>query len=373
MGDSVLFISRTHSTHDLRFLDALLDWGYEVSYAELLPSLALPPPPRRSAVRYWRHPIGVESPDDVVGALADFVPRFRAAGEPFILAGPVQTGGLLAASAEAPYAVFSWGSDMLVDAGRDARWTTATRDALRHADLAVCDCVTVLNKMFDYGLPETTPVAVFPWGTELSVFRPGPSDRSWPFETTGKPDDLVFLSLRTWEASYGILELLDGFRQAAESNAQIRLVLAGHGALAGDVSDFIVRNELERVVHRCGWIPRETLPGAMRSVSGYVSMAVQDGSSVSLMEAMASGLPVIVTDNSSNREWVEDRVHGFLTPTLDSAALSVNLLRIAALKPTEREGMANSCREVALRRADWGRNKELLRRQLELALRGWRK
>ena len=53
------------------------------------------------------------------------------------------------------------------------------------------------------------------------------------------------------------------------------------------------------------------MPKWFRAADTYISCAQSDGTSVSLLEAMATGLPLIVTDIPSNREWVvEGRMDG---------------------------------------------------------------
>jgi glycosyltransferase involved in cell wall biosynthesis len=71
---------------------------------------------------------------------------------------------------------------------------------------------------------------------------------------------------------------------------------------------------------------------------------------------MATGLPVIVTDRPSNREWVEEGINGRLTRYGDAVCLSDALLEMARLDATRRAEIARRNRAVIEARADWKRN-----------------
>jgi glycosyltransferase involved in cell wall biosynthesis len=80
---------------------------------------------------------------------------------------------------------------------------------------------------------------------------------------------------------------------------------------------------------------------------------------------MATGLPVIVTDIPSNREWVAERENGWLVEcgSSDIAAnmratdmLAATMLRVAQLVPAEREAIAERNQRIVVERADWDKN-----------------
>ncbi len=65
-------------------------------------------------------------------------------------------------------------------------------------------------------------------------------------------------------------------------------------------------------VHFGGQVGQKDLPRWYHMADLYISPSHVDGSSVSLMEALASGLPCLVSDIPGNREWIEDGVNGWL-------------------------------------------------------------
>jgi glycosyltransferase involved in cell wall biosynthesis len=97
------------------------------------------------------------------------------------------------------------------------------------------------------------------------------------------------------------------------------------------------------------------LPDYFRSADLYVSASRSDGSSVTLLEAMASGLPAVVSDIPSNLEWVESGVHGWTFRDGDPHSLAEAILD-AFDKRARLKAMGRAVRELAEARADWTKN-----------------
>jgi len=83
-----------------------------------------------------------------------------------------------------------------------------------------------------------------------------------------------------------------------------------------------------------------------------VSASHSDGSSVSLLQAMACGLPVVVSSLPSNQEWVGPGTHGWLFPDGDSQALAEHIVQALA-EPKARVDMGRATRATVEARADW--------------------
>ena len=177
----------------------------------------------------------------------------------------------------------------------------------------------------------------------------------------------MVLSLRTWEPLYGVDVVVKAFCQAAAREPRLRLMLLGGGSQAGHLRQLLAQHGLLERVHFGGQVSGDDLPAYYRAADLYVSASHSDGSSVSLMEALASGLPVLVSDIPGNREWIgPGEGAGWLFPDGDFTALGAGMLRAAADEsglPEQRR----AARTLAERRADWKQNFQQLLRAYDLA------
>jgi glycosyltransferase involved in cell wall biosynthesis len=87
----------------------------------------------------------------------------------------------------------------------------------------------------------------------------------------------------------------------------------------------------------------------------YISPSHVDGSSVSLMEALACGLPCLVSDIPGNKEWIVEGENGWLFRDGDADDL-VNKILHAIKKRKSFKQIGESARKTAEQRADWKKN-----------------
>jgi glycosyltransferase involved in cell wall biosynthesis len=102
-------------------------------------------------------------------------------------------------------------------------------------------------------------------------------------------------------------------------------------------------------------VGQRDLPRWYHMADLYISPSHVDGSSVTLMEALASGLPCLVSDIAGNQEWIEDGVNGwtFQDGDVDDLAEKI-LLAMKNRKSFKRIGEA--ARKTAEQKADWRKN-----------------
>jgi len=138
-------------------------------------------------------------------------------------------------------------------------------------------------------------------------------------------------------------------------------VLLGDGSQRTEVERLISSWGLAKTVWLPGAVAHEQLPQYFQAADFYASFAQTDGSSISLLEAMATGLPVIATDCASNREWIGDNASGLVVPAGDIRAMADALVEVASMTMDRRRMTAARNRAIIEQRADWKRNvKKLL-------------
>lgn len=354
----VLYFSDNTSDHNRRFLDKLSQAGLEIWFldptSEWLPENWLP-----DGV-HWIRTRKILRRNATPSEFADFLPEFQDCVKDvrpdLIHAGPTHNCGYVAALSKFhPWLLTSWGSDVLYQVDQGPDWNQATQLALRSADGFFCDCDAVRTRAAQMAEMPDDRIVEFPWGIRQGSFAPqGPLPRNDKFvRETGT---CVILSTRSWEPLYGIDVLLEAFRQASGGNPFLRLVLLGGGSGESWVQEFIRRHSLENKIRTPGNVARADMPNWFRAADVYVSCAQSDGTSVSLLEAMATGLPVVVTDIPSNREWVVEGANGWLAAVGSAREFSERYLLAANLGPEQRKVFSERNRRIVTERADWDQN-----------------
>ncbi len=230
------------------------------------------------------------------------------------------------------------GSDLLIEPKRHRFFFLVNKYVLGRA--AVLNPVSrhlanVIRE--EYGIDKR--MEVLPGGIDLNVIRP-------PRQRPELPVRII--STRNFEPVYNISLLTQAIPAILEKTEQTEIYFWGGGTL---LSQFKQQFEGSPRVFFQGWQPRATLIEALRQSHIYVSTAVSDGTSVSLLEAMACGLFPIVTDIPANREWIRDGENGFLVPVDNPSVLAEKI--ILAIKDSRlRKVAAEKNWQLVRKRAD---------------------
>ncbi len=372
----VLYFTRDYTPHDHRFLAALAANDCETFFLRLerrgLQREDRPLPKQVTAIN-WEGGRAPARWQDMPGLLAALRRVLRKVRPDVIHAGTIQTGAFLTAlTGFHPLVSMSWGSDLLVDSESSALLRQITRFTLARTDMLLGDCLAVQEKAAEFGFPRER-VALFPWGVDLQHFMPAAVESDNLRARLGWQNAFVLFSNRAWEPIYGVDVIVRGFIQAARQRDDLRLLLLGSGSLAAPLRQMILDAGLMERVHFGGQVNHASLPRLYRSADLYLSGSHSDGSSVSLLEAMACGRPVLVSDIPGNREWVQAGEQGWFFPDGDAAALAEGILRAAAA-PEQLPEMGRKARQLAEQRADWYKNvaalPEIYRRARQIAKKG---
>lgn len=365
----ILYFTRDFTTHDFRFLSALAETEHQVFYLQLEDSghkLEERPLPSNIDQVDWiagDRPVSVWDGPRLLVGLRGVIRQIK---PDLIQSGPLQRAALLVAlTGFKPLVSMSWGYDLIQDADRNFMWRWATRYTLKRSAAMVGDCETIRRLAVSYGMPDER-IVTFPWGVDMERYNPG-------FEGGKIPQTITLLSTRGWEPIYGVDIIAQAFIQASQQRSDLRLVMLGIGTQAAMLQDTLTKaglintpNQVDRVQFP-GQVSQNDLPGYYRSSNLYVSASHSDGTSISLLEAMACGCPVLVSDIPGNREWVEHGVQGWFFKDGDANDLARAIID-AADKSNTLAGMGVEARRLAERRANWSKNFPSLLKAYDIAL-----
>jgi sugar transferase (PEP-CTERM/EpsH1 system associated) len=145
--------------------------------------------------------------------------------------------------------------------------------------------------------------------------------------------------------------LLRACAVAVREEPSFRLQVAGNGPLREDLLGLAGELGLTESVRFLGAV--RDVPGLLAGAGLFVLSSLSEGMSLTLLEAMASGLPVVATRVGGNPEVVADGLTGLLVPPADPPALAAALVRLwrdpAAGHRMGREGRARAERHFDVR------------------------
>lgn len=357
----LIYFSLGYSTHDHRFLKAISDGGHEVFFVQLegntqrVEDRSVPENVTQVIWKGGREPFRW---GNLIKLTFDFRRLTREIKPDLIHAGPIQTCAFIAIlSGFRPILTMSWGFDLMGDAHKSKWMKWVTRYTLKRSTFFTSDAKVTRDTALKYGMnPKKT--IIFPWGVDLEHFTPTSDYR--PLTMVNRPSSAVTLFCnRSWEARYGVDVLARAFVKVAGQNENVDLILLNGGSQSVNIRRILQSGGVLDRVTFGGQISQIDLPRWYHLADLYISPSHVDGSSVSLMEALACGLPCLVSDIPANKEWVVENENGWLFRDGDADHLAEKILA-AISQREELPKIGRASRRSAEMRADWKKNAEAL-------------
>jgi starch synthase len=184
-------------------------------------------------------------------------------------------------------------------------------------EFRVADVLLVLSSherrtLLEHGVDESKMIDI-PLGVDLDLFAPVPAEKE-----EGGIFRVIFVGQITQRK--GLSYLIDAFARAALPASELLLV----GPIVG--SDAPWRDAIG--VRHVAAVPRAALPALYASADVYVLPSLAEGFPLTQMEAMAMGLPVIVSENTSAYDVITDGHDGYVVPIRDAGAIADRLRRL---------------------------------------------
>lgn len=237
-----------------------------------------------------------------------------------------------------PQAWYQW-----LFSSANARWE---REVFRKAECVVAVSEMVREELQAIGVP-AEKIEVIVNGVDLEEFAPGEADR----RALGLPEE-VPLALFVGDIRSPIKNL-DGVLRALRQIPELHLAVAGR--LAGSPYPELAHElGVADRAHFLGF--RKDVAALMRGVDFFTLPSRRDSCPLVLLEAMASGLPVVVSRRVGTADLV-DASNGFVIDRPDDHEALADSFRALARNSEERRKMGEAARQVA-RKYHWERMAE---------------
>jgi len=221
------------------------------------------------------------------------------------------------------------------------------REVLYRLTDPLCDLTTQvsqagLERYVRMGAVPRHKICYIPNGVDTERFKPNLEDRL-KFRKELGVDGFVWLAVGRFDPPKDYPSMLQAFARVVHKRSNTILLIAGDGPLRKTMENLARELGIEKRTKFLGI--RRDIPQLMNAADAYVMSSSWEGMPNVLLEASATGLPIVATDVGGNREIVLDGVTGFLVPPRNPEALARTMLRIMDLSDEERKEMGKRARK----------------------------
>lgn len=236
--------------------------------------------------------------------------------------------------------------------GSDYRIAMASSSLLKRIFLYVCKkgrhiiCVSEIQKWeIEREGIQGEKISIYPMAIDEEFLEVGKNRK-----TDINSRLCTILSNRNLLPIYNISLLIRAIPMVLKEEPGTKFLIAGEGTEKKNLER--EAKDLGKSVKFIGRIPHKDMSGLLGRTEIYVSTSLYDGTSVSLLEAMACGAFPIVTDIPSNREWITDGENGFLVSADNETILAMKIIE-AIRNPLLLEKVREKNKEIIEQKAIW--------------------
>jgi len=195
----------------------------------------------------------------------------------------------------------------------------------RLCDLVIAPSPGMRDVLVHFGVD--VPIDVVPNGVDIQPFRQAacPRDRN---DFGFKEEDVVLVYVGRLGPEKNLSFLLRSFAGAAKAYDHLGLLLIGDGPERDNLQDRVQYMNIQNRVHFTGMIPYDQLPGYLCMADAFVTASVTEVHPLSVIEAMAAGLPVLGIQSPGVGDTIEDGVTGFIAEEEDLAMFTAKMVRL---------------------------------------------
>lgn len=176
--------------------------------------------------------------------------------------------------------------------------------------------------------------AFIPTWVDSTVFVPSPSDSRRELTRTAlrrrigiPPDAPLLVFVGRLDQQKNPLLLIESLRLSVAAVPNLHLAIVGDGVLRSRVQEVVRAHRLAAQVHLLGVQPPLEIAEILRGADLYVLCSAYEGMPIAMLEALATGLPVVSTDVGEVRLVVQDGINGQISAAREPASFADAILR----------------------------------------------
>jgi glycosyltransferase involved in cell wall biosynthesis len=213
----------------------------------------------------------------------------------------------------------------------------------RMVDLVIAPSPGMRDVLMHFGVDAT--IDVVPNGVDIKPFQQvaHPKDRS---DFGFKEEDVLLVYVGRLGPEKNLNFLIRSFAGAAKAYDHIGLLLIGDGPERDNLQDQVQYTKIDHRVHFTGMVPYEQLPGYLCMANAFITASVTEVHPLSVIEAMAAGLPVLGISSPGVGDTIEDGVTGLIAEEEDLAVFTAKMVRLVT-EHEQRRKMGENAHRLA--------------------------
>lgn len=172
-------------------------------------------------------------------------------------------------------------------------------------------------------------IYITPFGVDTNLFK--------PISGLKDPDIILFGTVKALEKIYGIEDTIKAFIKLfhklqlegkTELASKLRYHIYGKGEQKNHLQRLIDDEGMSNIIKLCGYVNHKELPNILNQFTVFCCTSLSESFGVAAVEAMACGIPVVVSDADGFAEVVENNVTGLVVPKHNIDAIADGMYQL---------------------------------------------
>ena len=255
-----------------------------------------------------------------------------------------------------PVVITLWGSDKLITQIPILSKTIIR--ILNTADAIVCENNNLKAFLVSQGL-DSKKITLIRNGINLDFFQPGDSMKARKHIGI-KNDQLILLSIGSLSKNKNHALLINALAEIVTSKISLHLYIIGEGEEQEILKKQIKELKLEQKITLLGLVDHKSISEWMKAADIFILPSRNEGTPNSLLEAMASGLPVIASKIGGIPELIQENIEGLLFESDSKDDLKEKLNKLIKDNQLQEFLGKNAQKKIATQYSSWKNQAEKL-------------
>ncbi len=158
------------------------------------------------------------------------------------------------------------------------------------------------------------PIHIIPNGIDLSSFKTAKNAGALRNRLKVSAEAPILLTVGRMDPEKRLDFIIDAFVQISHQIPNAQLVFAGDGSARKHLEEKVNALDVKNKIHFLGMVNRNDLPDVLHDATIFLSASTTEVHPISVIEAIASGLPLVAVQDEAFEGMIEHDLNGYMTP-----------------------------------------------------------